>query len=142
MAACLLAMIFLTGYSVQDIRKRQLSGKLLGAGAVCAVFLELCTRNLEFWSFLGGVGLGVLMLGVSFVTREALGYGDGIVVAILGMFLGLSRTAEILLTAFLMTAIVSGILLAFKRAGRKTAMPFLPFLTGASVLCMIAERAG
>ena len=50
--------------------------------------------------------VGVLLTGVAFLTREAIGYGDGAVTAIAGMMLGLSMIVEILLTALGAAAVV------------------------------------
>lgn len=91
----------------------------------------------------GGILVGICLLGISKVTREALGYGDGIAVAVTGSYLGLWENVELLLGGLFFAAIVSAILLVTRKAGRKTRLPFVPFLFLAHmVLTWIGWRGG
>lgn len=133
----ILVLIFLGICGLQDVRRHRISRWLLLSGGILAAALQIGPGSLEWWDFWGGVLPGIFLLLVSFVTREALGYGDGFAVMAAGMFLGLRVTLEVLLLAFLMTAVVSGVLLAVKKVRRNYELPFLPFLWAAAVLCLI-----
>ncbi|MDO5425805.1 MAG: prepilin peptidase [Eubacteriales bacterium] len=134
-----LMVVFLGICSIQDVRRREISRRILAVGSVAAVLMQVCTRKLEYWDFALGIAVGLALLGIAFATREALGYGDGLAVLAMGMFAGGCRALEILLLAFGMAALVSGGCLALKKAKRNDSLPFLPFLTAAAVICMALE---
>lgn len=122
-------MAFLTGLSVEDMRFRKVSGELLVMMAVLGIGYQLYEKNGSWISVLCGVGIGVGFLVISYVTKEALGYGDSILIGVLGVFVGAIELIEILMTTWIAVAVIAMILLMFKRFSRKTALPFVPFLT-------------
>lgn len=84
-----------------------------------------------------GVIPGVVLLLVARVTKESIGYGDGIVLLVLGVFCGAVKTVAILGMSLMIAAVLSMILLVLKKAGRKTALPFIPCLCSAYLLCLL-----
>ena len=73
---------------------------------------------------------GGLLLVTAYVTKKA-GYGDGIVLLLLGMALGGDKSLLIFGLSLLLISVWSLILLVFHKAGRNTKIPYLPFLTAA-----------
>lgn len=71
-------------------------------------------------------GAAFFLLG--FVTREKVGYGDGWVLLMIGLFLDLSRCFLILLTGLFMESSAALILLVFRKVRRDKEIPFCPFL--------------
>ena len=71
-------------------------------------------------------GIGFFLL--SFLTREKVGYGDGWVLLMIGLFSGFSRCFMILLIGLLLESMVAIILLALKKIQRDREIPFSPFL--------------
>lgn len=119
---------FLAGVSAEDIRTRKVPGELLIMMAVLAASYQIWMKELTWKSVLGGFGMGILFLFISYITREALGYGDSILICILGIFVGAAELIEILVLAWMGVAVVSMILLIKRKNSRKTAVPFIPFL--------------
>ena len=92
------------------------------------------------WSvWAGGILLGCCLLIVAKVSGEAIGYGDGVAVIVIGIWLGLYQTMEVLLLALTMAAIFSAILLLFFKVGRKFTIPFIPFLFSACLLIWLMD---
>jgi prepilin signal peptidase PulO-like enzyme (type II secretory pathway) len=85
-------------------------------------------------------GAGCIL--ISFLTREALGYGDGIVIMVHGLGMGFTCTVEWLLLGFFLSAIWAVYLCVFRKADRKKEFPFLPFLLGAFVIEMVCLYSG
>jgi leader peptidase (prepilin peptidase)/N-methyltransferase len=81
--------------------------------------------------------LFALFLLAAVVSPSGMGMGDVKLAGVLGLALGLAGTAATLLAvlvAFALHAVVSVVLLATRRAGRRTALPFGPaLLVGAGV---------
>lgn len=101
------------------------------------------------WSCYGRAWLGALaMFGFYFILAliypAGMGMGDVKLAAMLGLglgFLGWKFVVIGLFAAFFIGALVSLVLLALRRANRKTAIPFGPFmLAGALVAVLYAER--
>ena len=67
------------------------------------------------------------MVGLGVLTKGEIGIGDGILVLALGMALEWERLVVSLMLG-LACAIVSGILMFVLHKGRKTRIPFAPFL--------------
>ena len=119
---------FLAGVSAEDIRTRKVPGELLVMMAVLAAVYQIWMTELTWKLVLGGFGMGILFLFISYITREALGYGDSILICILGIFVGAAELIEILMLAWMSVAVVSMMLLMKRRVSKKTSVPFIPFL--------------
>lgn len=114
--------------SILDIKYKALPGWFLAAGGVLAVIGAVVLKPVGLWEMAGGLLLGVLLFVVSLLTRGALGKGDGIFIGIVGLNLGFSTIFSVFMGALLLAAFLAVLLLIVKRANRKTAFPFLPFL--------------
>lgn len=125
--------VYLIILSVTDIRKRSLKLSFLLSGFLFTAAGELCGRNIPVLSLAAGAAVGAVFLAVSKVTEEAFGYGDSILIIILGSFLGFWNILSLLITAFLAAAAVSVFLLIRKHCGRKESIPFVPFLAAAYI---------
>ncbi len=71
-------------------------------------------------------GLGFFLL--SFLTREKVGYGDGWVLLMIGLFLGVYRCFLILLFGLMTESVVAIVLLTLGKINRDREIPFVPFL--------------
>lgn len=71
---------------------------------------------------------GAVFFLLGFVTREKVGYGDGWVLLMIGLFLDLSRCFLILLAGLLIESIMALVLLVLRKIQRDKEIPFCPFL--------------
>lgn len=131
------AVLLLGGNAWKDLRKHRIS-ILLTAGIFLAAVILRIWRG-EYAALAAGILPGVLLLGLSWITKESLGYGDGLVQSVLGALLGWKKALEILLGAFFLAAIFSAAALAAHRLGRKSELPFLPFIMSAYLVLLIFE---
>ena len=89
-------------------------------------------------SALLGARAGVAFLGLlGLVVRGGIALGDLYLVAPLGLLLGLSGAFTALLVAALLAGGVSMALLAARRVGLKTYIPFGPFLVAGAVVALL-----
>ena len=84
-----------------------------------------------------GVAAGLAFLLFSKLSREALGYGDSLLILILGVFVGFRRQLAILALAFLLAGIFAGVGLLSRRFSRTFSLPFIPFLAFSYVGVML-----
>ena len=129
-AAFALYMIVL---SVRDIRERRMSLLLLLSGVPLAVGSFFCGRDVPAVILISGAAVGIVFLAVSRGTKEAFGYGDSLLIVIMGMMLGFWEILSVLLAAFLLAAVFSAVLLFRNHFDRKASFPFVPFLTAAYI---------
>lgn len=127
---------FLGINSYLDIRKGQIS---LGLTAVYAglgiVYMFLNRQQMAL--LLMGMIPGLLLLCIGKVSGGALGLGDGLVVLVSGIYLGIWRTLEFITLALLLSAAWAGFLMMGRKKGRKACFPFVPFLLAAYAICCL-----
>ena len=74
---------------------------------------------------------GAVLLWIGFISANAIGYGDGLMMFMVGPLFGVERMVEGMLLAFFVSAIVSILLIVLRKVNRKTTIPFIPFLASA-----------
>lgn len=119
--------------SLLDIRYRQVPLWLLVVGGTLAVLLRWAEEPKELWMMLAGGLVGICFLAISRITKEALGYGDSILIVILGLFLGFWNIMYLLILAFFLSALFSIGGLALRYFAKHSGFPFIPFLTAAYI---------
>lgn len=91
------------------------------------VFARTPVRQLLLYSG-AGLLMSVMLWVIALISRGAFGMGDVKLFAVLGLFYGLSGTFAILFFTSLIMAVLAVILLATKKATRKSALPMAPFV--------------
>jgi prepilin signal peptidase PulO-like enzyme (type II secretory pathway) len=66
---------------------------------------------------------------VSKATREGFGYGDSLMIMVVGFHIGLMLMLQVLMVSFAILAIFSAILMTRKIKKKGDSIPFIPFLT-------------
>ncbi len=90
---------------------------------------------------LGGVALGGSMWAIRLLYPSGVGEGDAKVAFTMGVFLGLKLGLLALYLSFLFGGALGLALLLLGRAGRKTPLPFVPFMAfGYLVSALLGER--
>lgn len=124
-------------HSVMDIRRRKIS--LVSAGICLAAGLiwQAAVRQAEIAEILLSCLPGAALLGISRITDQKIGYGDGWIVTVTGVWAGI-RDAFLILTGGMMAcALYGGILLSAGKIRKGDTLPFLPFLLAGCIGRMI-----
>lgn len=132
----IICMVILVSLSAEDICFRKIPVYTLVTGNLAALGYQIFIGKGDVWLISGGIGVGLLFLAVSRVTREGMGYGDSWTILILGIYLGIWELLEVLLAAFLILGAAAVICMGVKKMSRKYKLPFIPFLA-AGYLCSI-----
>ena len=120
--------------TVYDVRDRKVPFIWMALGGVLSLIetvIALTDHVRTPMMILAALLPGVFLLILGFVTRHAVGYGDGLLMCAVGPALGAGLMAGALMLAFFMSALMGIVLLVFKKADRKTKIPFVPFLMSA-----------
>ena len=141
MIKLLLGIIFLVGMYF-DLKYRGLPKWFLIGGFLGSSIGYLMKRPVAVEEMIGGLVLGIFLVIISFITRGALGSGDGIFLGIVGINLGFTNTGVICVYGLLLSACFSLFMLIFKKVSRKTSIPFIPFLTVAYGIFILINKTG
>jgi len=114
--------------AVQDLLKKKVEVWIMAVGAILLCICIPFNNGLSIPDRIGGIFVGICVIVISKVTGGKIGLGDGIILSVTGIGLGLWGNLELFAIALFAAAIVSIILLVFRLADRKKSIPFVPFL--------------
>ncbi len=120
------AFAFLIPSLVTDIKKKKISVPLCIAGILTGIVLSVVFGDVR--ASLTGLIPGLCLTAIAYLSKEAIGTGDGLIFTMIGSLFGFWKSIAVLFTALLFAMVIALILLVIKRAGRKTEFPFVPFL--------------
>ena len=136
-------VLLLVPITLIDLDHRIIPNKLTLLGAVLAPAIVALTQPDAIPEHLiAGVAAGGCFLLVAFAYPRGMGMGDVKLAAVLGLFLG-RDVVPALFIAFLVGTLVGAAIIARKGGaeGRKTAVPFGPFLALGGVVALFAGDA-
>lgn len=129
----ILMLLFLGWNSISDLRKKKISGiSVIGFGVLGLILIlwrgsEKDVAVLLKDLFCSSIP-GVLLCMLSKVSRGSVGMGDGILVMVMGIYIGIYRIIITAAWAFFL-ALFWGIgLLCLGKKNKQYAFPFIPFL--------------
>src|SRR5438445_2989338 len=123
-------ILLLVPAALIDLEHRIIPNKLTAAGAVLAIVLGLALDPAgEPARLLAGAGAGGFLLIAALAYPGGMGMGDVKLAAVMGLLLG--RAVAAALAVALLAGVLAGVWIIARKgahAGRKTAVPFGPFL--------------
>ncbi len=121
-------LLYLGILAGMDVRKRQISLVLTGVLFLAGVGWQIMVEHALWLECLLSLlpGAGFLLLG--YVSREQVGYGDGLLLLTVGIWLGLGQTFGIVTLGLVLCSVLCGVLLMRKKMRRQDSVPLVPFL--------------
>ena len=120
-------LLFLLFSSFLDIRKREISIPVTLLFGLAGVVYSVRTGR-TMTDYLIPLGIGILILWGSVLTRGQVGMGDGWMLLALGCMLRMECYIQMACIGMLLAAAYSGVLMLVFRKNRKTEIPLVPFL--------------
>jgi leader peptidase (prepilin peptidase)/N-methyltransferase len=129
-----------------DVEHHRLPDKLtLPSYPIVAALLLIPAAVTGQWGEYGRAWLGALVMvgfyfALALIYPGGMGMGDVKLSGVLGLGLGYLGWAYVvvgLFAAFLLGSVIGVALMIFGKAGRKTAIPFGPFMIAGSILAMV-----
>jgi len=124
----IMLFLFLGVGTYFDLRFKRIPWSIFGVGTVFAIVASIIQRKGIILNLFPEILPGVALLLIAWATKENIGYGDGISVILLGVMAGFKNCILVLCLSLLLLSIFGIILMILKRAGRKTKLPYLPFM--------------
>ena len=126
----------LVGFSMYDLKWRKVNVAAVVLLGVAVFIYRICIST-EAAELMLGMVPGLVVLLVSYVTGESIGFGDGMMLCVLGLFFGIKQTLAVFGMALVLCAVLAILLLVCKRANKKTELPFLPCLCAGYLLSLL-----
>ena len=122
--------VFLGICAVCDSVERNIPLAVVWLGIITAIVLRVqgLAGNVTWQSAALSIIPGVMFWMLGFVSGEKVGYGDGWMLIMIGLFVGLWECFLILMIALVSGSVVVLILLAAGRVSKDFQLPFAPFL--------------
>ena len=126
--------------ALKDIRKKEIS---LAVIIICGC-LSLISTGIKMFmgeslvAPLTALLPGVLLLVTGRITREGVGYGDGLLLMAIGPVFGLEHIVFGCFAGLFVSSIISIFILISKKGNRKTKLAFVPFLAMGMGVMMLA----
>lgn len=111
-----------------DGYKRLVPCILIIAFVVIGIGLRIYDMTLFSVEMLYSLLPGIVILLIGFVTGEGIGYGDGLLVLSLGLYLSIAKLGAVLMMAITMSGIVALILFVLFQKEKSFEIPFIPFV--------------
>lgn len=111
--------------SFVDMRKKEVPAWPLWIMVIGGVMWQLFGK-ISCYHFIMSIIPGFLLLGISKLSGEQVGFGDGLLIMGLGLFLGGREITVIVCISLLFSFCLAILVLITKKGNRKTRIPFIP----------------
>lgn len=129
-------VVLLVLVSLVDLDLQIIPDELVGVGALLGV-LHAITIGLSA-SVIGGAMGFFTLAAIALAGRGAMGGGDVKLMGALGLYLGSPHIIVAMVTAFVLAALFSGVLLVTRLRKGRDLIPFGPFLAAGTLVAMLA----
>lgn len=134
--------LFLLAISaISDMRKKEISIWLVISMAVISLIdgvLSLVLHKKTVTELAISLIPGVLLVVLSVLSRQSIGYGDGLITMAIGVAFGISKLFAGLAIALFASGVMSIFLIVVRKAKRNDTFPFIPFILAGMVVSMFA----
>jgi leader peptidase (prepilin peptidase)/N-methyltransferase len=126
----LLLFFILAICALWDAVRKEIPLIVVWIGMLTAVLLRAAgVIETESWGMMGAALLpGFLFWVISYVTREKVGYGDGWILLLIGLFIGVAKCMAVLMAALFAESVFLIIMMALQKIHGDNQVPFVPFL--------------
>lgn len=125
--------------TAQDIKRKQIRLNVVLGFGILGIFFHMLWRMQSIENLLLGMSLGVALLLVSIATGGKIGAGDGVLLIVTGIYLGLKQNLELFFCGLFLCGIWALGLLVLRKRSRKDCIPFVPFLLASYIGMLVSN---
>lgn len=127
-------LLFLTICAVEDYRNRKISIYYCMIFGMMGLLEVALLHPFPWYSFFGGIGIGMVIILISKLDYAGIGEGDGWIFCVTGIYTGISANLALLLGAGWLCAGYALAGVALKKYEKKDRLAFAPFILVAQVI--------
>lgn len=121
-------LLYLGILAGMDVRKRQISLVLTGVLFLAGIGWQILVEQTSWLEWLLSLLPVAGFLTLSYISREQVGYGDGLLLLTVGIWLGFGQTFGVLTLGLILCSVLCGVLLMRKKIRKQDSIPLVPFL--------------
>jgi leader peptidase (prepilin peptidase)/N-methyltransferase len=114
--------------AIQDIKNKKIIVWPMTAAFAGGLTRCLISGQPEIAAALSGAGIGGILCLISQLSKKEIGMGDGMVAAVIGIYMGIKFTLICIALAFFLIFPAALSAYCFRKSGGKYSMPFIPFV--------------
>lgn len=121
-------IIILGVICVFDIKRKKIPVYMLIILAAAGIISNFTVGEFDIEKRIIAMLPGMILLIVSMITKQQIGYGDGMIILIMGLYIDIDDILSIVLSSFLLSYIAAIILMTVFKKKKNFEMAFSPFL--------------
>lgn len=121
-------VIILGVICVFDIKRKKIPVYMLIILAAAGIISNFTVGEFDIEKRIIAMLPGMILLIVSMITKQQIGYGDGMIILIMGLYIDIDDILSIVLSSFLLSSIAAIILMTVFKKKKNFEMAFSPFL--------------
>lgn len=121
-------IIILGVICVFDIKRKKIPVYMLIILAAAGIISNFTVGEFDIEKRIIAMLPGTILLIVSMITKQQIGYGDGMIILIMGLYIDIDDILSIVLSSFLLSSIAAIILMTVFKKKKNFEMAFSPFL--------------
>lgn len=133
--------VFLSMQCFWDLRYKEIPTQISLLGGIIGVFLSIWSGR-NWMEMVLALIPGIIFLLFAKMSKEAVGFGDGILLCAMSGFYSIGSMMFICTTAFFAVSVLALFLLVVCRKNRNYEMPFVPFLLGGWIVEFLVIGGG
>ena len=121
-------IIILGVICVFDIKRKKIPVYMLIILAAAGIISNFTVGEFDIEKRIIAMLPGMILLIVSMITKQQIGYGYGMIILIMGLYIDIDDILSIVLSSFLLSSIAAIILMTVFKKKKNFEMAFSPFL--------------
>ncbi len=121
-------IIILGVICVFDIKRKKIPVYMLIVLAAAGIISNFTVGEFDIEKRIIAMLPGMILLIVSMITKQQIGYGDSLIILIMGLYIDIDDILSIVLSSFLLSSIAAIILMTVFKKKKNFEMAFSPFL--------------
>lgn len=127
-------IVFLIPCTITDLKSKTIPIWWTVVFGISAMIYQIFWKKQKLEAILFSMIIGVTLLVAAKISNQRIGYGDGIIFLILGLWIGFWDGISLLFFSLILSSIISVYLIIVRRKGRDYRIPFIPFVTAAYII--------
>ena len=133
------SVVFLLVCAIADYKTKEIYVWFCLLNYFLAIVMKVVTNNLKLENIIIGIIVCTLLYIIALVTKEAVGVGDILIILTLTAMVELKVVLNVMMIAFIISAIFSIIGVSIGKMSLKTNIPFVPFIFCGNILFYLCK---
>ena len=127
-------IVFLIPCAITDLKSKTIPIWWTVVFGISAMIYQIFWKKQKLEAILFSMIIGVTLLVAAKISNQRIGYGDGIIFLILGLWIGFWDGISLLFFSLILSSIISVYLILVRRKGSDYRIPFIPFVIAAYII--------